>query len=402
MGQKISKDTRGPNSSTIHLFLTSNKREIQDACTLSQKRAEARLNLIFMDLAPDLGISRIVIRVVDNQDRQENETIVVYGNMDVNSRTMKLDLDYNLFGSLKTFGGWNEFMDALEETMIHELRHQEDKDTGLLLPDAEYKELRDLGSYYDISDEMLAYSRQSISELRNHGMTDLDILNALDSNNEDELASHSNVFKTYLEFKDDDPDLYSDFVSLIEGHIKREFKMRYSKKSRLMRRRADAPKQEYDSAATSLDQVAAVFKKVSWQPDTVNLDYGGGRFDKATDFLKTKNVENLVYDPFNRSAEHNKAIKDKIAKEKADTGTLANVLNVIKEKDVRIHVLKDLKSMVKPGGEIYIAVYWDPKQQAKETSKGWQNHMPPSGYLDEINEVFGNSKVKNGIIYTKA
>ncbi len=41
----------------------------------------------------------------------------------------------------------------------------------------------------------------------------------------------------------------------------------------------------------------------------------------------------------------------------ADTVTCSNVLNVIKEPEVRLNVLKNIKKLVKPNGIVYITVY---------------------------------------------
>jgi hypothetical protein len=47
-------------------------------------------------------------------------------------------------------------------------------------------------------------------------------------------------------------------------------------------------RQGFGSAATSLNQVASAFRKIKWNPGTTNVDIGGGRFDKATDYLKSR------------------------------------------------------------------------------------------------------------------
>ena len=37
----------------------------------------------------------------------------------------------------------------------------------------------------------------------------------------------------------------------------------------------------------------------------MNLDIGGGKYDSVTEMYSEHGAENVVYDPFNRSAEHN-------------------------------------------------------------------------------------------------
>lgn len=159
--------------------------------------------------------------------------------------------------------------------------------------------------------------------------------------------------------------------------------------------------QQFTSADTSINssKVPAVFNKVNWKSGTVNVDIGGGRFDTAQEFLKPKGVENLVYDPYNRSKEHNKRISDRLDKKKADTATISNVLNVIQEKSARFEVLNNARENVKPGGEVYITVYeGNGSGIGAETSKGYQLNMKLKDYLSEVQEVFPNAYIRKGMI----
>lgn len=162
-------------------------------------------------------------------------------------------------------------------------------------------------------------------------------------------------------------------------------------------------RQEHTSEDTSIAQIAAAFKKIDWPEGSVNLDYGGGRHDLATNYLATLGVENLVYDPFNRSAGHNSEIVARLRKEPADSAVLANVLNVIKEREVRINVLKELKSMVKSDAPIFIQVYEGNRTGVGVvTSKGWQENRPLKDYESEIHEVFGGGRKTNGMFVINA
>ena len=159
--------------------------------------------------------------------------------------------------------------------------------------------------------------------------------------------------------------------------------------------------QQFTSADTSINssKVPAVFNKVDWKKGTVNVDIGGGRFDTAQEFLKPKGVENLVYDPYNRSKAHNQRISDRLDKKKADTATISNVLNVIQEKDARIEVLNNAKENVKPNGEVYITVYeGNGSGIGAETSKGYQLNMKLKDYLTEVQEVFPDAYIRRGMI----
>lgn len=162
--------------------------------------------------------------------------------------------------------------------------------------------------------------------------------------------------------------------------------------------------QEITSAATSIPQVAAALKKIPWNPGTVNLDIGGGKFDIGTDYLKSKNVLNMVYDPYNRSSEHNNHILQYINDTPPDTITVNNVLNVIKEPEARASVIKMAAKYIKPGGHVYFSVYYDLKKQAgiSKSKDGkplsWQNHFHTKDYVDEIKKYFSNVKIWKDII----
>ena len=157
-------------------------------------------------------------------------------------------------------------------------------------------------------------------------------------------------------------------------------------------------RQQYTSADTSLNQVPAVFKKVNWKSGTTNIDIGGGRYDTATNFMKDKGVTNVVFDPFNRDAEHNRNAFEKI-QSKGDTVTVANVLNVIKEAGVRDNVILQAAKALKPDGTAYFGIYeGDASGSGKETSKGWQNNRKTADYVPEVAKHFKTVKKSGNVI----
>jgi hypothetical protein len=159
--------------------------------------------------------------------------------------------------------------------------------------------------------------------------------------------------------------------------------------------------QKYTSAGTSISQIAATFNRVDWEPNTVNLDYGGGKYDKATNFMKSKGVMNLVFDPFNRDQAHNQSVLNYLYKNgKADTATCNNVLNVILEPSIRIDIIKHIKSLLKSNGVAYFLIHsGDKSGKGKETSRGWQNNQETGFYVPEIQKIFANArKIGNLII----
>lgn len=150
--------------------------------------------------------------------------------------------------------------------------------------------------------------------------------------------------------------------------------------------------QEYTSANTSINSVKlpAIFSMVNFKPETINLDYGGGKFDNATTALEGKGVTNLIYDPYNRSSGHNKDVIDTVRKNGgADTVTCSNVLNVIKEPEARKAVIKNIYSLLKNSGTAYFTVYEGTgKGNEGPTKSGYQLNKKTGDYVEEISSVF--------------
>lgn len=160
--------------------------------------------------------------------------------------------------------------------------------------------------------------------------------------------------------------------------------------------------QEFSSAATSINstKLPAIYNMVNFRPGAVVVDFGGGKFDNAVNYLKDKDVTLLVYDPYNRSAEHNKEVL-RILKEHggADAAVNSNVLNVIKEPEAREAVLRNIKKITKRGAPIYITVYEGRGDGAEgPTKSGYQLNRKTSDYMDEIGRVFSNVKRKGKLI----
>jgi hypothetical protein len=164
--------------------------------------------------------------------------------------------------------------------------------------------------------------------------------------------------------------------------------------------------QEYTSAKTSLKQVPAGFKIVDkyfgWKPNTINLDIGGGKYDLMTNALKEKGVDNLVFDPYNRSQKHNNDVLMICRQFGADTVTIFNVLNVIKEYEMQINVLNLALDAVRDDGMLFVrSTYKNPAKQSGVTKSGsFQHYLTQQDYLEMVKEVFPGAILKYGIIYS--
>ena len=143
--------------------------------------------------------------------------------------------------------------------------------------------------------------------------------------------------------------------------------------------------QKYTSKNTCINIVPSLFKKVKWRSGTCNLDYGGGKYETTTLFLAMQGVKNKVYDPYNRTYSHNKEILEYVYSHGIDTVTLSNVLNVIKEKELRNYVIRECYNILYLDSFLYIKVYEGNKSGiGKETKKGWQENRRLKTYIEEI------------------
>lgn len=162
------------------------------------------------------------------------------------------------------------------------------------------------------------------------------------------------------------------------------------------------PQQEFDSAATSINssKLPAIYKMVNFNEGDVVIDFGGGRFDNAVEYIKDKGATLVVYDPYNRSAEHNEqALATLEENGGADAAVNSNVLNVIKEPEARQAVLQNIKKLLKPGAPVYITVY-EGRGDGVEgpTKSGYQLNRKTEAYLDEVREVFPDAIRKGKLI----
>lgn len=233
--------------------------------------------------------------------------------------------------------------------------------------------LNDLVNYYRSFDTMSSEEiwDEIVAEYNNEDLAN-DVLESLDDEDLD-LADEEGAYDVYSseDFEDHEDDL-------------------------------DHPDQEYDSAATSINstKLPAIYRMIKLQPGTVGVDFGGGKFDNAIEYLRDQDVTLCVYDPYNRSAEHNREVLRTLrANRGADFAINSNVLNVIKEPEARKGVLENIKKITKSGAPIYITVY-EGRGDAKEgvTKSGYQLNRKTADYLEEIQEVFPDATRKGKLI----
>lgn len=162
--------------------------------------------------------------------------------------------------------------------------------------------------------------------------------------------------------------------------------------------------QKFKSAGTSVNcrNPPRLFRRVTWKPG-INIDIGGGKFDTATEFLRGFGVENHIYDPYNRSDDHNQRVLKLMQRGVADSVTLANVLNIVKEPEEREKILRLALTALKPGGMLYVWVYeGNASGVGRETKRDcWQVNQWAEFYVPEIAKLFTVEKVTKQMIWAR-
>jgi hypothetical protein len=150
------------------------------------------------------------------------------------------------------------------------------------------------------------------------------------------------------------------------------------------------------------------FNDIGLNPNTRNIDIGGGKYDDNTNYLKRKyHVENVVYDPYNRSKEENKKAL-LLAKQKPfDSATSMSVLNVISSKKELMAHIQLMFNCIHSGGTAYFKIYAGNKTGKPYYRKGiFQSNRGAKSYFSDVEKVFGKGHVtlfeaKNLIVANK-
>jgi len=153
------------------------------------------------------------------------------------------------------------------------------------------------------------------------------------------------------------------------------------------------------SVYTSTRQIPAAYNKQENYPifsNGINLDWGGGKYDDASNHLEANlKCINLIYDPFNRSAEHNNNVMEIVAQGHLTSITCLNVLNVIQDPIERNQLIMDIKQQACYNPKIkavLFQIYEGNKSNIPSSGKTTQNNKPTKEYLKEILAHFPESQ----------
>lgn len=165
--------------------------------------------------------------------------------------------------------------------------------------------------------------------------------------------------------------------------------------------------QQFTSANTSIRQRTASSGFTSYQkhygfmPGSRILDYGGGRFDDSAQFMKPFGCRVYVYDPYNRSTEHNRDVMKSMRSSKPEYIVCSNVLNVIKENSVVDTVVRRISMLCKSGTQCIFTVYeGNGRGVGRQTGPDqYQRNEKLKDYAKYIKRYFGdNFVIKYGMI----
>lgn len=123
-------------------------------------------------------------------------------------------------------------------------------------------------------------------------------------------------------------------------------------------------KQRFTSKQTSINSTKApavysMKRAVNVMTEKTVVDIGGGRFDTAAEAARVYGAAVSIYDPFNRTPEHNAAV----LAGSYDVAVISNVLNVIDSEAAR-------------GDVVRLA--------ATKAADSWQENRRTADYMDEI------------------
>lgn len=133
------------------------------------------------------------------------------------------------------------------------------------------------------------------------------------------------------------------------------------------------------------------------------LDVGGGRYDCNRNYMRReRNIELLVWDPYNRTQTHNARIQAEVMGQKVDAVTSMSVLNVVPEVAVRLAHISTLKAALTLGGKAYFKI-WPGEAPLKgtylpsSTDTYYQANSYADRFLREIEIVFGNARLDDSV-----
>lgn len=160
--------------------------------------------------------------------------------------------------------------------------------------------------------------------------------------------------------------------------------------------------QKYSSADTSINTVNKVYTTMPFERGSTVLDYGGGKYDSNIEYMANKGVSVSVFDPFNRSPDHNSKVMARFKAKHPNYIVNSNVLNVIAEDEIVKDVIKNIHKIAGKNTICYFAIYEGNKTGiGKSTSKGYQRNQKAIDYVPLVARYFPYVERKGAIIIAR-
>lgn len=125
------------------------------------------------------------------------------------------------------------------------------------------------------------------------------------------------------------------------------------------------------------------------QQGSRNLDVGGGQYDTATEHMeKFYGVTNLVYDPYNRTKNHNESVVQEVSNHPVDTATSFSILNVILNEQDRKNHIGFIFNSLKADGQAFFTIW---RGNGTGIPSDSQSNRDARSYLAEVAGIFGHA-----------
>ena len=148
-----------------------------------------------------------------------------------------------------------------------------------------------------------------------------------------------------------------------------------------------------------LDKVGLHFGVAYPESGMVNANLASGKSNAVSRSFDEFGVTNYNYDPFLRDASENKEFVKKVGGGKADTATISNALNVIKESGARAQLIAQAANVIKEEGTAFFTVYeGDGTGTGKVTRSGYQTNRKLKSYIPEVEQYFETVQMRYGVI----
>lgn len=163
--------------------------------------------------------------------------------------------------------------------------------------------------------------------------------------------------------------------------------------------------QEFTSKDTSMNVVNKIYKELNMlglKEGATILDWGCGKYETMQRIAEEKGYNWYGYDPFNRTYFGNFKALSEYQMKYPDLIICSNVLNVIKEDEILIDMMKSISQFMSDTTQAVFTIYEGNKSGiGEQTTRGYQRNQRTKDYVDMLWEFFRVHKASGNVIFTK-